>query len=240
MKREGEAVMGEPLVLLPGLLCNERLFAAQAAELGRDRRVTVADLRQDTSMADMAERVLADAPARFALCGLSMGGYLALLIALTAPERVTRLAVLNGQARADAPDALARRTAQMGLAESGRFDEVPEQLLPLFLHADRLADPGLCDTVRAMAAEVGPEAFVRQQRALMGRTDLRPRLEAIRCPALLLSGRHDRLIPPERTEEIAASIPGATYVLLGRCGHLSTLERPEAVNGQLEAWLAWG
>lgn len=228
------------LVLLPGLLCDERLFAPQLGPLGAAAEVTVADLTRDEGVAAMAARVLAGAPpARFALAGLSMGGYVALEVMRQAPDRVSRLALLDTQARPDTAESAARRRALMATAaRDGGLAGVTPLLLPLLLHDDRLGDAGLTGTVHAMADAVGAEAFARQQRAIMGRPDSRPSLGAIEVPTLVLAGWQDAITPPELQLEMARAIPDATLALVPRCGHLSTLERPEAVTRQLLAWLA--
>jgi pimeloyl-ACP methyl ester carboxylesterase len=230
--------MADPLVLLPGLLCDERLFAAQQPALSAETAVTVPDLAHDDTVDAMAERVLAAAPARFALAGLSMGGYVAFEILRKAPERVTRLALLDTQARADTEDAKARRRGLTRLAEKGHFKGVSPGLMPLFIHRDRLGDAELTGTVQAMAESVGRDGFLRQQAAIMARPDSRPDLQRIACPTLVLAGREDAVTPPERQHEMAASIPDATLVLLPRCGHLSPLERPDSVAHQLLLWLS--
>lgn len=228
--------MSEPLVLVPGLLCDERLFAAQLPALAARTSVRVAETRLDDSLAGMAERLLAEAPARFALAGLSMGGYVCLEVMRRAPERVARLALLDTQARADTAEATQRRKDLMALAERGEFLGVAPRLLPLFLHPAHLAALG--PTVTAMAAAVGKEAFLRQQRAILTRPDSRPLLPSIGCPTLVLCGRQDQLTPPALHEEMAAAIPQATLVVLPGCGHLAPMERPAAVTAQLLAWLA--
>jgi pimeloyl-ACP methyl ester carboxylesterase len=199
--------------------------------------VTVADHRRDDTMDAIAERILATAPPRFALAGLSMGGYIAFMIAHKAPERVAKLALLDTGARPETERQTERRLALIALAESGRLSEVPDQLFPLFVHRNRLSDAALRRIVHAMAQETGPAAFVRQQKAIMGRPDARPMLAAIRCPTLVLVGEGDELTPPELSQEIAAGIVGARLVTVPDSGHLSTLERPEAVNAALVEWL---
>jgi pimeloyl-ACP methyl ester carboxylesterase len=226
-----------PLLLLPGLLCDERLFGPQVAGLADVAETTVADLTGDASIEAVAERVLAAAPETFALVGLSMGGYVALEIVARAPERVRRLALLDSRARADTEAEAGRRRELIELTQAGRFAEVPPRLLPLFLHPDRLSDERLTRLVLAMAESVGPEAFVRQQTALLARADRRTALGAITCPTLVLAGRQDALTPIEVQEEMAAAIPSADLVILANCGHLSTVERPEAVNAHLRVWL---
>jgi pimeloyl-ACP methyl ester carboxylesterase len=226
------------LVLLPGLLCDQRLFAAQVAALAGLAEVWVADLTRHDSLAAMADEVLRDAPAGpFAVAGLSMGGYLAFEILRRAPERAARLAVLDTSARADTEEQSARRRGLLELAAKGQFKGVTPRLLPMLIHPDRMADDELKETVVAMADAVGQEAFARQQRAIMGRPDSRGDLAGVRCPTLVLCGREDALTPPALAEEIAAGIPGADLVVLGRCGHLSALERPAAVTAALRGWL---
>jgi pimeloyl-ACP methyl ester carboxylesterase len=154
-----------------------------------------------------------------------------------APERVTRLALLDSQSRPDTPASTARRHALIELAMAEGMTAVADRFLPLFFHPDRVADPELVAAARGMAEAVGPAAFVRQQHALMGRPDMRPVLETIRCPTLVLAGRQDALTPVELQEEMASRIPDATLVLLPRCGHISTLERPQAVTGAMLTWL---
>jgi pimeloyl-ACP methyl ester carboxylesterase len=166
-----------------------------------------------------------------------MGGYIAGIMAQLAPERVQKLALLDTSARPETPRQTERRLEQIALAESGRLAEVVEQLFPLFVHRNRKGDNALKQVVRVMAEESGPEAFVRQQRAIMARPDLRPSLASIKCPTLVLVGDGDELTPPPLSEEIAVGIAGSRLVVVPDCGHLSTLEQPDAVNKALVDWL---
>ena len=227
-----------PLLLLPGLLLDARLYAPQIMALADLAAPTVADLTRTDHIAGMAEKALAAAPERFALCGLSMGGYVALEIMRRAPERVLRLALLDTQARPDPEDRRAARRELIAKAEEGRFEEVVDQLTGLFIHPERQADGVLTGTIRAMAADVGPAGFRRQQSAIMNRPDSRPSLGAIGCATLVLCGRQDVLTPVELHEEMAAAIPAATLVVLPSCGHLPPLEQPAAVSAQLRLWLS--
>jgi pimeloyl-ACP methyl ester carboxylesterase len=229
--------MSEPLVLIPGLLCTVRLYAAQLPVLWRRGPVTIADHTRDDSMAAIARRILATAPPRFALAGLSMGGYIALEIMRQAPERVARLALLDTSARPDTPAQTERRRAQMELARLGRMDEVVQQLWPLLVHPDRFGDEALLAAVQVMADETGAEAFVREQTAIIARPDSRGDLGAIRCPTLVLVGDHDALTPPELAHELAAGIAGARLVTVAGAGHFTTRERPEQVADALVQWL---
>jgi pimeloyl-ACP methyl ester carboxylesterase len=188
-------------------------------------------------MPEMARLILGAVPERFALAGLSMGGYVALEITRSAPERVARLALLDTSARADTSEQTATRRELIELAQEGRFEEVPHKLLPNIVHPDRLDDERLTSTVFAMADAVGPETFVRQEEAIIGRPDSRGDLPGIVCPTLVLCGREDALTPMHLHEEMATLIPGSWLRVIEKCGHLSALERPEEVTAALREWL---
>jgi pimeloyl-ACP methyl ester carboxylesterase len=227
-----------PLVLVPGLLCSARLYAPQVAALWPFGQITVADHRRDAEMSAIAARILADAPPRFALGGLSMGGYIAFAMLRLAPERIAKLALFDSSARPDTAEQSAAREKFVAMAQAGRLGEVVETLTPRFLHRNRQHDDALKRVVRDMAAETGVEAFVRQQKAIMARMDSRPLLAAVRCPTLVIVGDGDELTPPELAKEICAGISGARLVVVPDCGHLSTIEKPDAVNAALAEWLS--
>ncbi len=222
-----------PSVLLPGLLCTPRLYAEQLSALWAFGPVTVGDHTRDDSVAGIAQRVLANAPPRFALIGLSMGGYVAMEILRQAPERVAKLALLDTTARPDTPEQTASRREMIALARNGRFGEVPERQYSILVAPLRLSDEDLKRIVRTMAEQVGAEAFERQQTAIMNRPDSRPGLAAIRCPMLMLVGEQDVLTPPDRAREISSAITGSRLVTVPHCGHLSALERPAEVTRAL-------
>ena len=225
------------LVLVPGLLCSPALWAPQVAGLSDIADITIADHTRHDTMAAIAESILAEAPQRFALAGLSMGGYIAQQIVLQAPERVTRLALLDTGSRADTPERIERRLQLNDMARREGVARVQQELMPLLIHTDRLTDKAFVDLIVQMAVDTGLEAFLRQHAALMARGDNRPLLPDIRCPTLVLIGRQDILTPLELSEEIAAAIPGAQLEIIDDSGHLSTLEQPDAVNRTLRRWL---
>ena len=229
---------GLPILLVPGLNCSPRLYAAQMPALWRFGPVTVVDHTRDDTMAAIAKRILDAAPPRFALAGLSMGGYVALEIVRQAADRVERLALLDTGSRADAPEATAKRHANIALAQSGRFEDVIGPQFPLYVNPARANDAALKAEYLAMCHDVGPEAYVRQQKAIMTRADARPLLRTIRVPTLVLVGEQDAATPPALSDEMAAAIPGARLVKVAECGHLSTMERPEAVTRELVEWMA--
>jgi pimeloyl-ACP methyl ester carboxylesterase len=225
------------LVLVPGLLCTEALWARQIAALGDVADITVANHRRHRTMRGIARSILAAAPRRFALAGLSMGGYIAYEIVRQAPRRVTKLALLDTSARPDAPESRARRLELIALAEREGAGAAQDALMSALIHKSRLQEKPLVDTIRQMAVDTGVAAFKREQAAIMGRPDNRPFLAGIRCPTLVLVGREDALTPVALAREIAAGIPGARLRIVPGCGHLSTMERPEAVNRAMREWL---
>lgn len=225
-------------MLVPGLLCDERLWQYQADDLLEIADSITADVTKSASVSEMAHTVIGAAPERFALAGLSMGGYVALEILRNAPARVARLALLDTSARPDTPEQTAARRKLMKLAQNRRFDEVPHKLLPMLIHPDRLEDAELVSDVLDMAESVGPKAFVRQEEAIIRRPDSREDLKNIACPTLVLCGREDALTPLPLHEEMASLIPDAQLRVVQGCGHLSTLDRPEEVSAALREWLA--
>ena len=227
-----------PLVLVPGLTCTARLYGPQIAALWPCGPVMVADHRRDDKMAAIAARILKDAPPRFALAGLSMGGYIAFAMLRQAPERIVKLALLDTSARAATPAQTEGRKMQIAMAQSGRYGEIPDLAIPRYLNTKHQRDEGLTAIVRQMVAETGPDAFVRQLNAIMSRPDSRPLLASIRCPTLVLAGDADVATPPELNKEIADGIPGARFAVVLDSGHLTTIEQPGAVNTALSEWLA--
>lgn len=225
-----------PVVFAPGLNCTPALFAGQVAAL-TGRAIHYVDHTRDDSVEQIAARFLRHAPSRFALAGLSMGGYIAFEILRQAPERVDRLALLDTRASPDTPDDRQRRERLIQFAETGRFNEVHGVLWQRLVHPSRLSDKALEATVKGMMADTGAEAFVRQQRAVITRADYRADLAAITAPTLVLVGDQDQITPPEHAKAMADHIPGSTLTIVEACGHLSTLEQPATVNHAFQHWL---
>lgn len=229
--------MPDPLVLLPGMMCDARLFAPQIADLSRDHAVMVAPITQGERVEEIASDLLSLLPAKFALAGLSMGGIVAMEVLRRAPERITRLALMDTNPLAETPQTAAAYEPMIIGARAGRLEEV----LRGFMKPDYLA-PGpqrlaVLGQVLEMGRDLGPEVLVRQVRALQRRRDQQPTLRRCKVPTLILCGAHDRLTPLKRHAFMAELIPYARLEVIEEAGHLPTLEAPEATTAALRAWM---
>jgi len=230
--------MAEPLVFLPGLMCDARLFGPQIAALSAQHSVTVGCLTADDTVEAMARRVLSDAPAEFALAGLSMGGIVAMEVVRQAPDRVTRLALLDTNPLSETPNIAAMREPQIVAAKTGKLESVMrEEMKPNYL-APGPNQAAVLELVMDMAMHLGPEVFVRQSRALQKRPDQQATLRKLKIPTLVLCGEHDALCPVRRHTFMAELIRTAKLVILEDAGHLPTLEQPDQTTAALQAWLA--
>lgn len=227
-----------PILLVPGLLCTAEMFAPQIPALWPYGPVTVASTLEGETIAEMAAAILKAAPPRFALVGISMGGYICFEIMRQAPERVVKLALLDTSARPDTPEQSEQRRAMLNQGLTRDFERFLARVLTAILHPAHQKDETLRQTQVRMGLAVGREGFARQTEAVIGRIDSRPSLAAIAVPTLVLVGDRDMLTPPDRSQEIAAGIPGARLVVVPECGHASTLEQPAIVNRALVEWIA--
>ncbi|MDQ6794171.1 MAG: aldolase/citrate lyase family protein [Chloroflexota bacterium] len=241
--REGRAtataVGPEPLLLLPGTIADADLWTDVMAKLADAASPRIARIDLDDSIADMAESVLAAAPGRFALAGHSMGAIVCLEIMRRAPERVTRLALLNASARPADDASLEAWAGMLKRVEDGGFGELVQDFAKENLPAAEAGDV-MRGRVEAMARRVGREGLLRQLAAQRSRPDSRPSLGSIACRTLVIAGSDDRICPSDLQEEIASAIPGARLELIESCGHMAPLERPDEVAALLRRWLAEG
>jgi pimeloyl-ACP methyl ester carboxylesterase len=226
-----------PILLIPGLVSSPRIFAPVVSALWRFGPVTVANHIRDDTMGAIARRILAEAPPRFALAGHSMGGYIAFEILRQAPDRIAKLALINTQARPDTPEATARRRGMIARAQAGEYRAILDELFPGFVHPSRLGEASLRQLVHDMGDDIGVEAFVRQQTAILSRADSRPTMAWIKCPTLVLTGDADNTIPNSLSVEMAQGIPGARLTILPDCGHLPQVEQTQACADALVEWL---
>jgi pimeloyl-ACP methyl ester carboxylesterase len=230
----------ETLVFLPGMMCDERLFAPQAAFLQDRFDIRFVVARHERSIAAMAESVLAavDSPV-FSLCGLSMGGIVAMAVQRAAPERVCRLALLNTTCTADDPQRRPVRNRQIHAVREGHLARViVEEMKGHYLARVSQADQALKALILDMALVLGPETFISQSVALRDRVSFCDGLRQCNAPTLVLCGAEDRLCPVLRHEQMVALIDHAKLQIVPGAGHLSSLEQPEAVSEALAQWLA--
>jgi pimeloyl-ACP methyl ester carboxylesterase len=225
-------------VLVPGLACSARLYEPLLADTWAYGAVTIADSRRDDSIEGMAQRLLAHAPQRFTLVGVSMGGYVALEVMRRAPHRVRAAALISTSARPDTPEQADGRRRQIATTRAGGFDDLVAASFPVLVDDNNRQDTALAAVWTQMAHEVGPEAFCTQLRAAIGREDARPTLAGIACPTAVVHGAGDRLVPIEHGQEMAAAIPGAVLTIIDGAGHMAVQEEPAAAAAALRDLLA--
>ncbi|MDC0334700.1 alpha/beta hydrolase [Amylibacter sp.] len=226
-----------PLVLLPGMMCDERLFASQINELSKRREVHFAKITDHETISELASEVLNNAPPVFALAGLSMGGIVAMEIVSQAPERVERLALLDTNPLAELPDVLKRRGPQIDAIKNGQLKEIiRDEMKPNYLF-DGVRKTEILKLCMDMALDIGPDAFIRQSIALRDRVDQKNTLGSYKRPALVLCGRHDVLCPLERHELMHTLLENSKLEIIEDAGHLPTLEQPKITTMALASWL---
>ncbi|HZQ00218.1 MAG TPA: alpha/beta hydrolase [Reyranella sp.] len=217
------------LVLLPGSMCDSDLWRDMVPDLAPLGQLHYGNLFEDDTLEGMARRVLGEAPERFVLVGFSMGGFVARVLTLMAPERVSGVAFVSTSARGFTDEERARRMA--GSKHPGGGNGVARGL-----HPDRERDPVLLDRLRGMQRRLGLEVWKRQ--AALVRRDGYAELEGITCPSLVVSCRQDRLRRFEETERMARHLPHARFEVIEDCGHMAPLEKPHELAGLLADWIA--
>jgi pimeloyl-ACP methyl ester carboxylesterase len=226
-----------PVVLLPGLLCDDFIWQRQVSGLPQADVIAIQGYGRCNTFGAMAEHVLAQAPARFALAGHSMGGRVALEVIRQAPERVVKLALLDTGVHPVRPGERDKRMALVRLGRERGIEALVDAWLPPMVHPARRDDASLMEPLRSMCIRAGLEQFENQVAALLSRPDATPQLARITCPTLVAVGRQDEWSPPEQHEEIAAALPDAHLVIFEDTGHMSTVESPDQVTAALGAWL---
>lgn len=226
-----------PLLLVPGMMCDARLFAPQIAFFSQTRYVACAPISAHADVAALAGDALDNAPPRFALAGLSMGGIVAMEMLRLAPERIDRVALIDTNPLAENDAVKARRLPQIEAVQNGRLAEVMrDEMKPNYL-TDGPRRNEVLDLCMDMALGLGPQVFVNQSRALMDRPDQSETLHAAQLPALVVCGRDDMLCPLSRHELMADLLSDSHLEVIENAGHLPTLEQPEATNDALTRWL---
>lgn len=225
-----------PLLFLPGMMCDARLFQPQIAAFSGQRAVHNAPLH-GTTVSEIAEQILSNAPPTFALAGLSMGGIVAMEILRQAPTRVDRIALLDTNPLAELSEVAARRDHQIAKVQCGDLIAVMrDEMKPNYL-TDGPHRQQILDLCMDMARALGPDVFIAQSRALQTRPDQTGTLENTRIPTLILCGRDDTLCPLGRHQLMYDLMPHATFAIIENAGHLPTLEQPAATTAALARWL---
>ena len=222
--------------MIPGLGSDATVWRPTIDALGTDADCIVGDTLSDTSLPGMAARILSQAPDRFALAGVSMGGMVALEIMRRAPERVVRLALLDTNPNPDTPEQRARReTANAAMANATDLIPLARPSIAYMLHPNAGAE--IHQQMLDMSVRVGGAAYIRQNKAVMARDDLRPVLPTIAVPTMIIYGANDLMTPVAYGEQLRDSIRGSTLHVITDCGHLPPIERPEAIAALLRNWM---
>ncbi|WP_299146447.1 alpha/beta fold hydrolase [uncultured Tateyamaria sp.] len=229
--------MAEPLVFLPGMMCDARLFGPQIAALSSEFSVMVSPVTRGERIEEIASGLLDELPQRFALAGLSMGGIVAMELLRRAPDRITRLALMDTNPLAETPQVAAAREPQIVKVRAGRmFDVMREEMKPNYLAPGPFRNE-ILDLVMDMAEALGPDVFIRQSRALQRRRDQQGTLRKCKVPTMVLCGAHDALCPVKRHTFMAELIHGAELRVLEHAGHLPTLEMPDETTQAIRDWM---
>jgi len=219
--------MSIPALFLPGQLTDERLWAPMLAALPESLIAPhFVELMRGDTVAALARHALSGPPEKFVLVGLSLGGYVAFEMLRQSPHRVTGLILFNTSARADEEEKIQEREKVKKAVAIGQFVGVTNRLMPTIVHPRQLGNRAVTDTVMQMAGHIGQVGFIRQQHAIMSRSDSRDLLPHIQVPTLVIGGDSDQRTPPELQQEIAKAVPHAEFHLLKNVGHLAPLEEP--------------
>lgn len=225
------------LVLIPGLGSDAAVWARTIAALGDAAACSVGDTLQDDTLAGMASRILAEAPERFTLAGVSMGGMVALEVMRAAPERVKGLALVDTNAQPDRPEQQAyRRAVNAAMLQAADLIALARPAIRAMVHAN--VDPSVHLELEEMTRRVGAQAYVRQNEAVLARADLRPVLASIAAPTLVIVGAQDAMTPVAFSEEIRDGVAGAELHVIPDCGHLPPIEKPQVLAGLLRTLLS--
>jgi pimeloyl-ACP methyl ester carboxylesterase len=228
----------QSLALIPGLLCDHRLWRNQIATLARYAEVVVADITRHQTISEMADAILQTSPPRFSIAGFSLGSQVALEIVRRSADRIERLALLSATRGGLLHAAESAIRNAVSIIESGGFDQYLEAAYPTYVGDSHIHDAALKLCFMNMAHTVGPVAGLRQMRALLAITSPFVNLDQIECPTIIIGGREDRRTTPGAHEPLAKEIPGSTLVIIDNAAHFTPLEQPETVSDVMRRWMA--
>ena len=225
------------LVMIPGMMCDERVFSPQIKELGKDIKVQIADISQHSNMSDLAADVLSQAPRKFCLAGHSMGGIVAMEICAQAPERIEKLALIDTNPLAELEEVKLKRVPQISEALSGKLiNVIRDEMKPNYLAESENQD-AILNTCMEMALSLGPKVFINQSKALRDRVDQQKTLKSLNIPVLIMCGLEDKLCPLEKHKLMHNMISNSKLEVIKNAGHLPTLEQPIKTTEVLKIWL---
>ncbi|MEL6684831.1 MAG: alpha/beta hydrolase [Pseudomonadota bacterium] len=227
----------ETLVMIPPILSDARVFAHQTQVLSQSHAVMIAPPTCGERIEEIASQILSWAPSKFALCGMGLGGMVAMEIIRRAPERMTRIALLSTSPQADTPEAAAAREPHIIAARAGRWDDVLQHEINSTWMAPSSDKVELVRVLTTMGRELGPEVYIKQARALQRRKDQQGTLRQIQLPTCVICGRHDGQYQLKRHEFLAELIPYAQFEIIEGAGYLPTMEAPEATTDALQRWM---
>ncbi len=226
-----------PVVMIPGMMCDERIFAHQIEELGTDTDIYIADISKYSSIQELASDVLENSPPKFFLVGHSMGGIVAMEMCSQEPDRIEKLVIMDSNHKSELEETKLKREPQIRDVISGNLAQVmKEEMKPNYL-ADSYKQKDILNTCMEMALTLGPEVFVRQSRALQSRDDQQSTLMELDIPVLIMCGSEDKLCSLEKHELMHNIINDSKLEVIKNAGHLPTLEQPTKTTEVLKTWL---
>lgn len=229
--------MKEPLIMIPGTLCDANLFKHQLEGLKDLAACQVGDISSADDLGKVASNIIEKIEGNFSILGLSYGGIIAFEMWRQAPQRIKRLILLNTNHKEPSETTRANQQRFLGMSALGEFREITTDFLKdAMLHPDHAENAELRKTILTMALNTGRDNFFKQIKAQLNRPDSTSDLPNIKCPTLVITGKQDKVCTPKIHQEIARLIPNSSLKLIEKCGHLSTLEQPEKVNQIIRKW----
>ena len=223
--------------MVPGMMCDERIFSPQIEALSQNLEVTIADISNFSSVRELASDVLKKAPKKFSLLGHSMGGIVAMEIYSQAPDRIEKLILMDTNPKAELDEVKLKREPQIREVNKGKLLEVMrDEMKPNYL-AESENKRSVLNVCMDMALTLGPDVFINQSRALQSRLDQQNTIQSIKIPVLIMCGSEDKLCPVEKHEMMHNMITDSDLKIINNAGHMPTLEQPRETTEVIKEWL---